>query len=69
MTTAEHPPVFCTVEFVQGSRLYKEQSFVPGLPVVQNGPPGTSSRSSMAVVCRFRPIRSFWLRTEAALPA
>ena len=41
MTIAEHPPVFCTVEFVQGSRLYKEQSFVPGLPVVQNGPPGT----------------------------
>jgi hypothetical protein len=34
-------PAFCTVEFVGGSRLYKEPPFVPGLPVVQNGPPGT----------------------------
>ena len=34
-------PAFCTVEFVRGSRLHKEPPFVPGLPVVQNGPPGT----------------------------
>ena len=34
-------PVFCIVEFVQGTRVEKERAFVPGLPVVQNGPPGT----------------------------
>jgi hypothetical protein len=34
-------PAFCTVEFVRGSRLDKEPPFVSGLPVVQNGPPGT----------------------------
>jgi hypothetical protein len=34
-------PAFCTVEFVRGSRLYKEPPFLTGLPVVQNGPPGT----------------------------
>ncbi len=32
---------FCTVEFVKGSCLRKEGPFTPGLPVVQNGPPGT----------------------------
>ena len=41
MTRVEHAPVFCAVEFVQGSRVYQERPFVPGLPVVQNGPPGT----------------------------
>jgi len=34
-------PVFCIVEFVQWTRVEKERAFVPGLPVVQNGPPGT----------------------------
>jgi len=34
-------PVFCIVEFVQGTRVEKQRAFVPGLPVVQNGPPGT----------------------------
>jgi hypothetical protein len=34
-------PAFCTVEFVRGSRVHKEPAFVTGLPVVQNGPPGT----------------------------
>ena len=34
-------PAFCTVEFVRGSRLHKETPFVPTLPIVQNGPPGT----------------------------
>ena len=34
-------PVFCIVEFVQGTRVEKERAFVPGLSVVQNGPPGT----------------------------
>jgi hypothetical protein len=41
MTTADPAPVFCEVEFVRGSRLHREQPFAPGLPVVQNGPPGT----------------------------
>jgi hypothetical protein len=42
MTTPESSPiVFCVVEFVPGSRVHKERPFVPGLAVVQNGPPGT----------------------------
>jgi hypothetical protein len=42
MPSKEHAPVFfCVVEFVPGSRVHKERPFVPGLPVVQNGPPGT----------------------------
>jgi hypothetical protein len=41
MTTSERAAVFCVVEFVPGTRLFKERAFVPGLPVVQNGPPGT----------------------------
>jgi hypothetical protein len=41
MTTSERPPAFCVVEFVPGTRVDKESVFVPGLPVVQNGPPGT----------------------------
>ena len=41
MTTSASVPVFCVVEFLPGSRVYKERPFVPGLPVVQNGPPGT----------------------------
>ena len=38
---SEPTPVFCVVEFAPGSRVHKERSFWPGLPVVQNGPPGT----------------------------
>lgn len=34
-------PVFCAVEFVQGSHVQREPAFVPGLPIVRNGPPGT----------------------------
>ena len=34
-------PAFCTVEFVRGSGLHRESPFVPGLPVLRNGPPGT----------------------------
>lgn len=30
----------CIVEFVQRTRVEKERAFMPGLPVVQNGPPG-----------------------------
>jgi hypothetical protein len=44
VTSAEAAPAFCSVEFVPGSRLHREPPFVrglPGLPVVQNGPPGT----------------------------
>jgi hypothetical protein len=41
MTTDDSPPPFCLVEFVPGSRIHKEPSFVPGLPVLHNGPPGT----------------------------
>jgi hypothetical protein len=42
MSTTEPPqPVFCVVEFVPGSRVHKERPHVPGLAVVQNGPPGT----------------------------
>ena len=42
MSTTEPPqPVFCVVEFVPGSHLHKERPHVPGLAVVQNGPPGT----------------------------
>jgi hypothetical protein len=41
MTTSESAPLFCVVQFEPGSRLYKEPPFAPGLPVVQNGPPGT----------------------------
>jgi hypothetical protein len=41
MTTSERVPVFCVVEFVPGTRVHKERAFVPGLPIVQNGPPGT----------------------------
>jgi hypothetical protein len=42
MTTSDGAPVvFCVVEFVPGSRVHQERPFVPGLPVVQNGPPGT----------------------------
>jgi hypothetical protein len=41
MTTTVRAPVFCVVEFVSGSRVHKERAFVPRLPVVQNGPPGT----------------------------
>ena len=42
MTTQESSPlVFRVVEFVPGSRVHKERLFVPGLAVVQNGPPGT----------------------------
>lgn len=40
-TSASRPPVFCIVEFVQGTRVEKERAFVTGLPVVRNGPPGT----------------------------
>ena len=32
---------FCAVEFTKGSRLRTEPTFRSGLPVVQNGPPGT----------------------------
>ena len=44
MTAGKSAAVFCTVEFVQGSRIHREAAFVPAalaLPVVQNGPPGT----------------------------
>jgi hypothetical protein len=41
MTTGEDAPAFCTVEFVQGSWVEREPAFVSGLPIVQNGPPGT----------------------------
>jgi hypothetical protein len=50
MTAGKSAAVFCTVEFVQGSRIHREPAFVPtvstlralpALPVVQNGPPGT----------------------------
>jgi hypothetical protein len=41
MTTSERASAFCVVEFVPGSHVDKERAFVPGLPVVQNGPPGT----------------------------
>jgi hypothetical protein len=41
MTAGKSAAVFCTVEFVQGSRIHREPPFVPGLPIVQNGPPGT----------------------------
>ena len=45
MTADKSAAVFCTVEFVQGSRIHREAAaFVPTartLPVVQNGPPGT----------------------------
>jgi hypothetical protein len=44
MTADKSAVVFCTVEFVQGSRIHREAAFVPAalaLPVVQNGPPGT----------------------------
>jgi len=34
-------PVFCVVQFAPGSRVHRERSFAPGLPVMQNGPPGT----------------------------
>ena len=39
--SASRTPVFCIVEFVQGTRVEKERAFVHGLPIVQNGPPGT----------------------------
>ena len=29
------------IEFVAGTRLYREPAVVPKLPIVQNGPPGT----------------------------
>ena len=41
MTTSERAPVFCVVEFVPGTRVHRERAFVPALPIVQNGPPGT----------------------------
>jgi len=44
MTADKSAAAFCTVEFVQGSRIHREAPFVPAalaLPVVQNGPPGT----------------------------
>jgi len=37
----EDAPAFCVVEFVQGSHVDQERPFAPGLPIVQNGPPGT----------------------------
>jgi hypothetical protein len=40
-TPLEDAPVFCAVEFVPGSRVHREAPFVPGLPIVRNGPPGT----------------------------
>src|SRR5260370_12448378 len=30
------------IKFVQGPRVYREPEVVPKLPIVQNGPPGTS---------------------------
>jgi hypothetical protein len=42
--SASRTPIFCMVEFVQGTRVEKDRAFVPGLPVVQNGPPGTFVR-------------------------
>jgi hypothetical protein len=39
MTVEE--PAFCVVEFVPGSRVHREPPFVPGLPILGNGPPGT----------------------------
>jgi hypothetical protein len=41
MTIDEPQPPFCVVEFVAGSRIRNEPPFVPGLPVLRNGPPGT----------------------------
>jgi hypothetical protein len=41
MTAGEEVIGFCVVEFVRGSRVERERDFVPGLPIVQNGPPGT----------------------------
>ena len=42
MTTDDQPPLpYCLVELVPGSRVQREPAFVPGLPVVGNGPPGT----------------------------
>jgi len=42
----EEASLFCVVEFVEGSRVEKEPAFATGLPVVQNGPPGTFVRFS-----------------------
>jgi hypothetical protein len=41
MPIVEGMPALCTVEFVPGSRVERERPFVPRLPIVQNGPPGT----------------------------
>jgi len=41
MPSNQDVPFFCVVEFVTGSRVFKEPPFVSGLPVVRNGPPGT----------------------------
>jgi len=41
MTPEAPVPALCTVEFVRGSRVHQEPPFVSGLPIVQNGPPGT----------------------------
>ena len=30
------------IEFVPGTKLFREPDFAPKLPIVQNGPPGTS---------------------------
>jgi hypothetical protein len=34
-------PVPLVIEFVPGSRVHRDAAVVPGLPIVQNGPPGT----------------------------
>lgn len=39
--SGEETPAFCSVEFVRGSRIDRERPFVPALPIVGNGPPGT----------------------------
>jgi hypothetical protein len=41
MTPNDGAPAFCAVEFVPGSQVERERPFVPSLPIVQNGPPGT----------------------------
>jgi hypothetical protein len=41
MAMVARAEAYCVVEFVRGSRIHREPAFTPGLPVVQNGPPGT----------------------------
>jgi len=56
------------IEFVPGTRVYREPEVVPKLPIVQNGPPGTSIVFADGTKVPLQPIRLSSPRMAVASP-